>query len=333
MNPAIGWRLAVHGGAGDISRDALTADQDAAYREGLLAALKVGSAILDSGGSALDAVEASVSQLENDPLFNAGYGAAFTAAGDHELDAAIMDGATLRAGAVAGLRRVMNPVRAARIVFERDDLVFVAGQGAEDLVAREGLPLVPSCAFSTERRWNSLEQTLKRRGQPIPDHLAEFGATFDPRLRLIHEEGKLGTVGAVALDRAGDVASATSTGGLNAKHPGRIGDTPIIGAGTYADNATCAVSATGTGEHFIRLCAARTIGLALKVSSAGLQDAVDRFIHDDLTAIGGIGGVIAISPDGSVASSFNTPGMYRGFAEEGASPSVKLYGIHEEPWP
>lgn len=285
--------IAVHGGAGVVPAAELTPQLDAAFRTGLGAALRAGYAVLEAGGSSLDAVTAAVVVLEEDPLFNAGRGAVLCADGGHELDAAIMDGADLRAGAVAGLRRVRNPVLLARHLLERSPHVMLAGPGADALAAAEGIECVPNDWFTTERRRAELER--HRAG------LARVG-----------DEASLGTVGAVALDGRGHLAAATSTGGMTGKRPGRVGDTPIIGAGTYASDDCCAVSATGHGEFFIRAAVAHEIASLVRHRGLGVQAAADDVVHRQLVRLGGSGGVIAVGRDGSIAMPFNSPGMLRG---------------------
>ena len=285
--------IVVHGGAGVVPAAELTPQLDAAFRTGLGAALRAGYAVLEAGGSSLDAVTAAVVVLEEDPLFNAGRGAVLCADGGHELDAAIMDGADLRAGAVAGLRRVRNPVLLARHLLERSPHVMLAGPGADALAAAEGIECVPNDWFTTERRRAELER--HRAG------LARVG-----------DEASLGTVGAVALDGRGHLAAATSTGGMTGKRPGRVGDTPIIGAGTYAADDCCAVSATGHGEFFIRAAVAHEIASLVRHRGLGVQAAADDVVHRQLVRLGGSGGVIAVGRDGSIAMPFNSPGMLRG---------------------
>lgn len=303
------WSLVIHGGAGVISRDRLKPEQEAAYRAGLTAAAEAGANILRAGGTALDAAEAAVLALEDDPLFNAGRGAVFTADGKVELDAAIMDGSNLAAGAVAGVTTVRHPISLARAIMERSGHIMLAGEGAEAFAAAQGLEPAAADWFLSDRRWRALEKTLTAQGLPLPPKPEAL--TADPAAHLAHDEGKLGTVGAVARDAAGNVAAATSTGGVTAKRFGRVGDSPLIGAGTYADNRSCAVSATGDGEYFIRLTVARTIAALVEFKGLSLQAAADRVIQTDLTAMGGGGGVICVNPAGDMVWSFNTEGMYR----------------------
>ena len=318
------WAIVVHGGAGVIERAHLKPEQEQAYRAAMAKVTEAGAEVLKSGGLALDACETAVRLLEDDPLFNAGRGAVFTAQGRNELDAAIMEGRTLAAGAVAGVTRARHPVSLARAVMERSGHVMLIGQGADDFAADQGEELVEPFHFHTARRWRSLTNFLKAENLPIPPE--PVGADRpDPALGLAHDEGKHGTVGVVALDVRGDVAAATSTGGTTGKRWGRVGDSPLIGAGTYASNAGCAVSATGTGEFFIRLTVARDISALVELKGMGLQQACDEVIQKRLTAMGGDGGVIAVAPDGQLAWSYNTSGMYRARAAEGQPVTVHIY--------
>ncbi|RAK65355.1 isoaspartyl peptidase/L-asparaginase family protein [Phenylobacterium kunshanense] len=319
------WALVAHGGAGSITREQLTPEQETAYREAMAAAAEAGAAVLRAGGSAMDAVEAAIHVLEDDPLFNAGRGAAFTAEGRIELDASIMDGRTLAAGAVAGLTTTRHPISAARAVIEGSSHVMLGGEGAEAFARSQGLEQVDPAWFFTERRWCSLEKALTRQGLPVPARPAGAPAEAAGKAALVHEEGKYGTVGVVALDAHGDVAAGTSTGGTNAKRWGRVGDSPIIGAGTYASNKACAVSCTGAGEYFIRLGVAHEICARVQHGGLSLQAAVDQVVQDELTALGGDGGVIAVAPDGQMAWSFNTSGMYRARIAEGEPLVVGVY--------
>lgn len=318
------WAIVVHGGAGVIERAQLKPEQEAAYRAALARVTQAGAEVLKAGGRALDACETAVRLLEDDPLFNAGRGAVFTAEGRNELDAAIMEGRTLAAGAVAGVTRARHPISLARAVMERSGHVMLIGKGADDFAADQGEELVEPFHFHTARRWRSLTNFLKAEHLPIPPE--PLGADRpDPAQGLAHDEGKHGTVGAVALDIHGDVAAATSTGGTTGKRWGRVGDSPLIGAGTYASNAGCAVSATGTGEYFIRLTVARDISALVELKGLSLQAAVDEVVQRRLTALGGDGGVIAVAPNGDVAWSFNTSGMYRSMSVESRPMSVGIY--------
>ncbi len=329
--PAHRWAIVLHGGAGVIERASMDPKTEAAYRAGLKEAIEAGSKVLDSNGSALDAIEASIRILEDNPLFNAGRGAVFTANGKNELDAAIMDGATLRAGAVAEVTRTRHPISLARAVMEKSPHVMLVGDGADEFAQSIGLEEVDPRFFFTERRWQSLVKQLKKEGLPIPPRPA--GAPPAPAAPIAQIEPpdahKYGTVGVVALDRFGHIAAGTSTGGTQAKRWGRVGDSPIIGAGTYASNQSCAVSGTGTGEYFIRLTVAREVCNLVQFKGMPLQLAADQVIHKELVALHGDGGVIAITPDGQMAWSFNTPGMFRARIAEGGALQLGVY--NDEP--
>lgn len=316
------WGLVIHGGAGVIRRADLSAEQEEAYRLALAGAAEAGAAVLRQGGRALDAVEAAVAVLEDDPLFNAGRGAVFTDQGRVALDAAIMDGRGLSAGAVAGVSNVRHPISLARAVMERSNHVMLIGAGAEAFAEAQGFEQVPQDWFFTERRWRALEKTLAARGQVAPERPR---GGHDAAAGLAHDEGKHGTVGAVARDMHGDVAAATSTGGMTGQQWGRVGDSPVIGAGTYADNRSCAVSGTGEGEYFIRLGVARSIAALVELRGLGLQAALDDVVQRQLKALGGEGGVIAVAPGGEMAWSFNTEGMYRACVGAGRPLEVCLY--------
>ena len=319
------WAIAVHGGAGAIERGRLKPEQERAYRDALTQVVEAGAGVLDKGGSALDAVEAAIQLLEDDPLFNAGRGAAFTALGRNEHDASIMDGRGLRAGAVAGITRTRHPISLARTVMERSPFVFLVGRGAQAFGESQGVEQAEPGFFFTERRWRSLENFLRAQNLPIPERPVGALDAQPAKAALAHDEGKHGTVGVVALDRAGDVAAGTSTGGTTGKRYGRVGDSPIIGAGTYASNTACAVSATGAGEYFIRLTVARDIAALVELRGLSLQAACDEVVQTRLTALGGDGGVIAVAPDGQIGWSFNTTGMYRARAAEGGPVSIGIY--------
>jgi beta-aspartyl-peptidase (threonine type) len=325
--PAHHWAIVLHGGAGVIERRTMDPKTEADYRASLAQAVEAGAKILDRGGSSVDAVEAAIQVLEDDPLFNAGRGAVFTADGKNELDAAIMDGSNLKAGAVADVTRTRHPISLARAVMEKSPHVMLVGAGADDFSASVGLEQVDPSFFFTERRWQSLIKQLKKEGRPIPPRPA--GAPPQPLEPVAEIDApgahELGTVGMVALDRRGNVAAGTSTGGTQAKQWGRVGDSPIIGAGTYASNASCAVSATGAGEYFIRLTVAREVCALVQYKGMTLQQAADQVIHKELTALHGDGGLIAITPDGQLAWSFNTPGMYRARLAEGGKLQVGLF--------
>src|SRR5579863_5825515 len=325
--PAHHWAIVVHGGAGVIERSTMKPETEAAYRASMTQATEAGSKVLDSGGSALDAIEATIHILEDDPLFNAGRGAVFTAEGKNELDSAIMDGATLKAGAVAGVTRTRHPISLARAVMEKSPHVMLIGAGADAFAGQVGLEQVDPSFFFTERRWQGLVRELKKEGLPIPPRPAGAPpAPSEPQAQIEPPDAhKYGTVGVVALDKQGNIAAGTSTGGTQAKKWGRVGDSPIIGAGTYASNQSCAVSATGTGEYFIRLGVARAICDLVYFRSMTLQQAADQVIHKELEALHGDGGVIAITPDGQTAFSFNTPGMFRARLAEGGQLEVHIY--------
>lgn len=318
------WAIVVHGGAGVIERKDLSAEQQAAYRSAMNRAIQAGSAVLTKGGSALDAVEATITLMEDDPLFNAGRGAVFTAEGRNELDAAIMDGKTLAAGSVAGVTRTRHPISLARRVMEKSPHVMLIAAGADTFSAEQGLEQVEPGWFYTERRWRALETFLKSKGWPMPPK-PKGAADADLGQALAHDEGKKGTVGVAALDLSGNVAAGTSTGGTTGKRWGRVGDSPIIGAGTYASNTSCAVSATGTGEYFIRLTIAREICSLVEHKGMKLQAAADEVIQKRLTALGGDGGIIAVTPDGQMAWSFNTSGMYRARAAKDEPVKISIY--------
>lgn len=302
--------LAIHGGAGTISREALSAEQEAAIRADLDRALQAGSAVLHEDGTALQAVVAAVQVLEDSPHFNAGKGAVFTHEGINELDAALMDGATRKAGAVAGLRHVRNPIRLAEAVMNRSPHVMLTGEGAERFAASVGVPLVEPSYFHTEFRWKQLQAAREK-------------ARASSALKL-PSSAYFGTVGAVALDRAGNVAAATSTGGMTNKRWGRVGDAPIIGAGTWADPG-CAVSATGWGEYFIRLNVAADICARVHYRGDSLGDAADEVVIKRVPELGGDGGVIAIDREGNLALPFNTSGMYRGWVKTDGSRGTAIF--------
>ena len=301
-----GLTLAIHGGAGTLRRDAMSAGRGALYHAGLRRALDAGGAILAAGGSALDAVTEAVVALEDDPLFNAGRGAVFTAAGTQEMDAAIMEGREHRAGAVAGIFGPKNPILAARAVMEHSPHVLLIGEGALALCRAQGLAFADRDYFHTASRWRALQQSFAP------------GATDDDEAR------RHGTVGAVARDRRGDLAAATSTGGMTGKLPGRVGDTPIIGAGTYADNASCAVSATGHGEFFIRFAVAHEVAARIAHRRESLAEAA-RAVIDDVGRVGGSGGLVAVDRDGELAMPFNCTGMYRGYVKTGGIVYTAIY--------
>jgi beta-aspartyl-peptidase (threonine type) len=301
------WKLVIHGGSGSMLPGTLSSEMDALGRAGLNAALDAGELILAAGGAALDAVEAAARVLEDDPCFNAGRGSVLAYDGHVELDAAIMDGRNRDAGAVAGLRSTRAPVSAARAVMEQSPHVLMSYEGADDFACEAGLEQVPNRWFVTPERRRQLDELL-----------AKGSEAFDADI-------KYGTVGAVAVDAQGHVAAATSTGGLTAKRWGRIGDSPLIGAGTYADDRAAAVSATGLGEIFIRAAAAHELCARVRIGGAGLQEALDGVLAE-VKVLGGNGGLIAVSPSGEAAWGFTTPGMYRGTA----GPEGRRVGIYDE---
>jgi beta-aspartyl-peptidase (threonine type) len=299
------YALVIHGGAGTILRENMDAETEAAYRTKLTEALHTGAQVLADGGSAVDAVEATLRVMEDSPLFNAGKGAVFTETGANEMDSSIMRGRDLQAGAVAGVKTIRNPITAARAVMEKSPHVMLAREGAEAFAAEQGLAIVDPSYFYTERRWKSLQRALEN--------------------RRAEADEKHGTVGCVALDREGHLAAGTSTGGLTMKMWGRIGDSPIIGAGTYANDATCGVSATGQGEYFIRNVVAYDISARMEYLHQSLDQAARTVILDKLVAQGAEGGVVAMDKDGNVSMTFNTPGMYRGFLKSTGEEAVYLY--------
>ena len=293
--------LVIHGGAGTITRGSMTPEREKEYRDGLEQSLRAGHAVLQRGGSSLDAVEAAIRILEDNPLFNAGKGAVFTHDGRNELDASIMDGKTRGAGSVAGVTIIRNPITAARAVMERSEHVMMVGKGAELFATKMGLEIVDPSYFWTERRWKALQE------------------------KLIEKEKKFGTVGAVAVDKAGNLAAGTSTGGMTDKQYGRVGDAPIIGAGTFADNESVAVSATGHGEFFIRWTVASDIAALVKYRGMTVKAAADEVVNKKLKAVGGEGGVIALDSKGNFATPFNSEGMYRGWIGPDGVPHVSIY--------
>ena len=305
--PAPKWTLVIHGGAGVIERARIKPEQDKAIRAALALSLETGSAILKKGGTSLDAVEAAVRILEDDPNFNAGRGAVFTYEGTNELDAAIMDGRDRRAGAITGITKTKNPIQLARAVMEKSPHVMLSREGADQFSVEQGLEQVDPSYFATPERRRQLDEMK-----------AQKLSSFDVDL-------KYGTVGAVAVDTQGHVAAATSTGGLTGKRWGRIGDSPIIGAGTYADDRACAVSATGAGEFFIREGVAHEICARVRFANEKIVKAADT-VMADVKKLGGSGGVIVVHPDGSGGWSFNTPGMYRGRVSSTKPAEVAIYG-------
>ena len=298
--PKPDYVLVIHGGAGTIFKKNMTLEKEQAYLDKLSEALTIGSMILKEGGTSLDAVTKTIMVMENSPLFNAGKGAVFTAEGVNEMDASIMDGRDLNAGAIAGVRHIKNPILAARAVMEETNHVMLVGEGAEEIARSNGIELVDSSYFFTENRWNSY-------------------------LKARDKTEKHGTVGAVALDKYGNLAAATSTGGMTYKMKGRVGDSPIIGAGTFADNNTCAVSATGHGEYFIRNVVAYDISALMKYKGLSLQQAADEVIMKKLKSQNAEGGIVAVDKDGNIAMTFNSAGMYRGYITSEGESEILIY--------
>lgn len=306
------YSIAIHGGAGTILKENMTPEKEKAYLAALNGALDVGEKILAAGGDGKDAVEQTIMYLENIPLFNAGKGAVFTNAGINELDASFMDGATRNAGAVGGVTTIKNPIRAARQVMENSEHVMLTGKGAEQFAVERGLDTVDNKYFYTKDRWESLQRVIAKENK-------ETGAVLTPY------DQKFGTVGCVVLDKAGNLVAGTSTGGMTNKRYNRIGDSPIIGAGIYANNETCAISCTGHGEYFMRYLVAYDISAMIEYKNFSLEQAADYVINNKLKTAGGSGGVIAVDKKGNVAMPFNTAGMYRGYAKSGGERLVEIY--------
>lgn len=324
------WTIAVHGGAGSSEWEHMDAKTAAAYRLSLERALNAGVGKLKQGARSLDAVEAAINVLENDPLFNAGRGAAFDAEGKHEMDAAIMDGSTLKAGSVAGVRSTKNPISLARAVMDRSPYVMLAGPGTDAFAKSIGLPQEPPSYFFTEMRWQELLQVLKQSGRPAPPRpqgvpsAPRTGSTEAPNKASVFSH-KYGTVGVVARDTRGNLSAGTSTGGMQGKLTGRVGDSPIIGAGTYASNKSCAVSATGVGEYFIRLSVAKEICVLVEFRGMSPQQAAETVIKKEVASLkGGEGGVIVVDRKGDPVCSFNTLGMFRARQSEGETAIVEV---------
>lgn len=295
------WAIVIHGGAGAIEKDSMDPELDRLYRSAMAEALQTGRKILQEGGTALDAVETTIRLMEDNPLFNAGKGAVFTHEGRNELDASIMDGSNLGAGAVAAVTDIKNPISAARAVMTHSPHVMLSGAGASEFAREQGLEIVPPEYFFTQRRWDDLQELLK--------------------------EKKNGTVGCCALDRNGNLAAGTSTGGMGNKRYNRIGDTPIIGAGVYANNATCAISSTGHGEYFIRWTVAHDISALMEYKGLTLKQASELVVNDKLVKAGGSGGVIGVDSLGNIVMPFNSKGMFRGFATADGEEGVYIYRV------
>lgn len=334
--------LVIHGGAGTITRASMTPEREKAYREGLDLALQKGYEVLKNGGTSVQAVEAAIHVMEDSPLFNAGKGAVFTNEGKNELDAAIMEGKMLKAGSVAGVTTIKNPISAAIAVMDKSVHVMMAGKGAEQFAKEQGLEIVDPSYFHTDARYKALERAKEQEKTEL-DHDGKEGKKADggndeKKIRtapksghrsvddLIFTEGKkFGTVGCVALDRYGNLAAGTSTGGMTNKRYGRIGDAPIIGAGTYANNATCAVSATGHGEYFIRSVVAHDISALMEYKGMSLADAANEVVMKKLVERGGEGGIIAVDRNGNIAMPFNSAGMYRGYIKADGKREILIY--------
>jgi beta-aspartyl-peptidase (threonine type) len=311
--------IVIHGGAGTILKKNMTDSLEIAYSEKLEEAIRVGHEILANGGTAMDAVTKTINVMEDSPLFNAGKGAVFTHEETNELDASVMDGATLNAGAVAGVQRIKNPIDLAREVMDNSNHVMLSGKGAETFASERGIELEDPSYFYTEKRYKSL-QRIKAKAQAKLDHDSKVSFE-DPFIK----DAKFGTVGCAALDKNGNLAAGTSTGGMTNKRWNRIGDSPIIGAGTYANNATCAVSSTGWGEYFIRAMVAYDISALMEYKGLSLQEAAEEVIQKKVPALGGDGGIVSIDKDGNVAMEFNTAGMYRAHMNAAGELIVGIY--------
>lgn len=315
--------MVIHGGAGTISKKYMTPEKEQAYNEALTKALAYGYARIKDGDSAIDAVQAAVNVLEDSPLFNAGKGAVFTNAGKNELDASIMDGATLKAGAVAGVSTIKNPIDAARAVMDKSEHVMMVGRGAELFALQNGCDTVSPSYFFTQERWDQLQRTIKQEE-------GERAAFTDQEIRnsriagISEADAKFGTVGAVALDKQGNLAAGTSTGGMTNKRFGRVGDSPIIGAGTYCNNLTAGISCTGWGEYYIREVAANRVSALIELKELSVIEATKQVI-DEIGKMGGDGGIITLNKEGDVAMEFNTEGMYRGVVDEDGNISVYIF--------
>jgi beta-aspartyl-peptidase (threonine type) len=309
--------LVIHGGAGTILKENMTPEKERAYKAALTLALKTGDSILANGGKAIDAVVAAIKIMEDSPLFNAGKGAVFTNDGKNELDASIMDGSNLKAGAVAGVTNIKNPITAALAVMQKSEHVMMAGKGAEKFAANAGCKIVDPTYFFTKERWESLQKAKHQDANKMDSSNALKTTLF--------KDYKYGTVGCAALDSYGNIAAGTSTGGMTNKKFGRIGDAPIIGSGTYADNNTCAISCTGWGEYFIRLSMAKAVSDRMELKGMSLQEAANEMIYKKLPVLGGDGGLIGIDKQGNITMAFCTPGMYRGYINLKGEMEVKIY--------
>lgn len=312
------FAIVIHGGAGTILKKNMTPEKEAAYKAKLEEAVKKGYEILSNGGTSMDAVEQTIHILEDSPLFNAGKGAVFTHDEANELDASIMDGKTLNAGAIAGVKDVKNPISAAKLVMTNSPHVMLSGAGASQFAKEQGLEIVDPSYFYTESRFKSLQRVKEREKNKDADKTAAF---YDADIK----DSKFGTVGCVALDTYGNIVAGTSTGGMTNKRWNRIGDAPIIGAGTYANNASCGVSSTGWGEYFIRAMVAHDISALMEYKGLSLKEAAQEVIQKKLTALGGTGGIIAVDKNGNMVFEFNTAGMYRASMDSKGNLTVKIY--------
>tara|TARA_R110001583_G_scaffold145635_2_gene297628 strand:- start:63441 stop:64496 length:1056 start_codon:yes stop_codon:yes gene_type:complete len=312
------FAIVIHGGAGGIKRAYFTEEQQKAYSLKLQEALEAGYAILENGGISLDAIQAAINIMEDSPLFNAGKGAVYNSEGNQEMDAAIMDGKTLNAGAIAGVNHIKNPILAARIVMDSSKHVLLSGKGAEIMAAKYGIEMVDSSYFFTEKRMNQLKK-IQGKDKTQLDHTA-----YLIKNELI-DDHKYGTVGAVAIDKNGNIAAGTSTGGMTNKKYGRIGDVPVIGAGTYANNLTCGISATGTGEYFIRTVAAHEVSSLILHKNLSPKKALNEVLFNQIEPLGGKGGMILIDKNGDVYWDFNSTGMFRAYKKSNGESKVEMF--------
>ncbi|MCV6630228.1 MAG: isoaspartyl peptidase/L-asparaginase [Flavobacteriaceae bacterium] len=323
FDPATGYGIVIHGGAGTILKENMTPEQEVAYKEVLETSIKAGHAVLENGGTSLEAIQKSINVMEDSPLFNAGKGAVFTNEGKNELDASIMDGASLNVGSIAGVTRVKNPINLAYKVMTNSKHVMFIGAGAEKFAASQSdITLVDPSYFYTERRMNALKRAVEREKVELDHDGDNKTANLEQREDL---RSKYGTVGCVALDKHGNLAAGTSTGGMTNKRFGRVGDVPIIGAGTYANNASCAVSATGWGEYFIRGVVSHDIAAMMEYKGVSIEEAAKEVIQNKLTKLGGSGGIIAIDNKGNIAMEFNSAGMYRAHMNAKGDLEIKIY--------
>lgn len=322
LNTQENFGLVIHGGAGTILKENMSDSLETAYKEKLKEAITAGHAVLEKGGNSMEAVTAAINIMENSPLFNAGKGAVFTHHETNELDASVMDGKTLNAGAISGVTTVKNPIDLAVAVMDKSEHVMLSGKGAEQFAGEQGIEQVDPSYFYTERRFRSLQRTKERQAKIDKEAtMKKVAYAKDPFIK----ESKFGTVGCAALDKYGNLAAGTSTGGMTNKRYNRIGDAPIIGAGTYANNATCAVSSTGWGEYFIRAMVAHDISALMEYKELSLQEAAKEVIQKKLPDLGGTGGIVAIDNKGEVALEFNTAGMYRAHMNSKGELSIKIY--------